>query len=138
MLASSDLRDLPAFFALLPRVELGRACAEDFVDDGARDGAGGVGGEGLSVPQASQRRYVDRLTRVQMSQVQVSLMGGAAGLGAGFEGRRVGGGGLVETGMGGLGPKYFCRGSVGEVLGSDSIGIGAPWLPQGFSALGGM
>ena len=141
MVASSDMRDLTAFFALLSRIELGRICVEGAVDDrfDAFDRAAGEGGVGLSVPHASQQRNVVGLTRVQMSQVQVFSMGWLSGCwGLGCEGRRVGGEGLVGVRTGGFWPEYLCLESVGEGLLSDLIGIGAPWLPHGFSALGGV
>lgn len=60
-----------------------------------------------------------------MLQVQVSSMGRERGVGFGCACLWVGGGGLVEAGMGGLDPKILCWGFLGEVLDSDLISIGA-------------
>ena len=135
-----------AFLALLSRIEVGSV----WVDGCRFDDAGGGGGDGWSVPQASQERNVEGFMRVQVVQVQVSsmssssmgMMGGGGGDGAfgfGCDGRRVGGGGLVDAGMGGTWLKYlFFEFVRGKVLDSDLMGMGRPWLPQGFSALGGV
>jgi len=74
------MSDLTAFWALLSRIEVGFVCVEGIMEF-CCFGCGG--GEGGSVPQASQERYVDGLTSVQMSQVQVSFLigGGFGGVG---------------------------------------------------------
>ncbi len=59
MVASSDMSDLTAFLALPSRIELGRVRVEGagmFCLGGAAAGDGG--GDGLSVPHASQQRKV--------------------------------------------------------------------------------
>ncbi len=75
---------------------------------------------------------------MQIVQVQELLVGreGAAGLWR--AGRGVGWGGLVEVGMGGFCPVGLCWVFWGVVLDSDLISIGALWLPNGFSLLGGL
>lgn len=121
IVASSDMSELTAFLELLSRIELGRVWV-----DGAFDGALNGGGEGRSVSQASQTRSVDSFTRVQMLQVQ-DRSDSCAGGDLGRVGSTVDGGGFVEVGMGGLWPKYLSFGfALGEVPGSDLIGIGAP------------
>lgn len=104
--------------------------------DGA--GAGDGGGEGFSVPHALQSRYVDGLISVQMSQVHVSSRGRGGKGGFGRVGSSVGGGGLLDGGMGGFGPADLDLLPDDEVPFSGSIWMGRPWLPHGFSLLGGM
>ena len=80
-----------------------------------------VGAEGRSVLQASQTRYVDGLTRVQISQTQ-SVCARVRSTSSVF------GTGFVDEGI---------DGGVLALVGWDLEGA-APWLPAGFSLLVGM
>lgn len=121
VVASSDISDRTAFLALPSRIEVGRARVE-----GADVFAGGDGGgDGLSVLQASQQRKLGGLTRVQMLQVQESSMGRERGAGFWCAWGCVGGGGLVEAGIGGFCSEDLCWKFWGDLLDSDFISIGA-------------